>query len=292
VVEPAVRVHQGNCALLLDSPHSGVSYPEDFGHALPLMRLREAEDTHVEKLFLPWTGFGATLVEARFPRSYIDPNRAQDDIDTQLLEQPWPDRFSPTRKAALGKGLVWRCLDDGTPIYQRRLSVPEIQQRVRLYWQPYWDALRHQAQRLTAAHGKLYHVNCHSMPSQAAVFATDAGRSGQVHPDFVVGDRDGTTCDTQFSGFVAGFLRARGYTVSYNDPYKGVEIVRYIGQPARQWHSVQLEVNRRLYMNEQTRDLHEGFADLQRVLAELGRALIQTFALEHQAAEKMREQRA
>jgi N-formylglutamate amidohydrolase len=279
VVEHAVRIHPGASALLLDSPHSGVHYPADFGHALPLMRLREAEDTHVEKLFAPLAAQGATLVEAQFPRSYIDPNRAQDDIDLQLLDRPWPGAVNPTRKAALGKGLVWRCLDDGTPIYQRRLTVAEIERRMNHYWRPYWDALNQQAQRLRQAHGKLYHINCHSMPSQAAAFATDQGGAGRIHPDFVVGDRDGTTCDTAFSGFVAEFLRAQGYAVAYNDPYKGVEIVRLLGAPNQAQHSIQLEVNRRLYMDETTRELHAGFAGLQRVLAQLGAALTKKFAL-------------
>jgi N-formylglutamate amidohydrolase len=275
-----VEVQQGLTAMLLDSPHSGTDYPDDFGHNIAVARLREAEDTHVEKLFAPWVTDGATLIAARFPRSYIDCNRAADDIDVQVLDAPWTGAINPSRKAALGKGLIWRCMDDGTPIYTRKLAAHEVHSRIARCWQPYWRELAAQAARIRSAHGKLFHINCHSMPSRAAAFATDAQHKvGAPHPDFVVGDRDGTTCDQGFSLFVTKFLRARGYRVTLNDPYKGVEIVRVLGQPCDGQHSLQLEVNRRLYMDESTRELHVGFEQVRRVLAELWRELQQEFNL-------------
>ena len=104
-----------------------------------------------------------------------------------------------------------------------------------------------------ARHGYSLHVNCHSMPSIAASHATD--HPGLAHADFVVGDRDGTTADPRLSARLAGFLRERGYRVEVNFPYKGVELVRRNGDPARHRHSMQLEVNRKLYMDERTFEL-------------------------------------
>jgi N-formylglutamate deformylase len=275
-----VEVQQGSAAMLLDSPHSGTDYPADFGHDIAVARLREAEDTHVEKLFTPWVAQGATLIAARFPRSYIDCNRAADDIDVQVLDAPWKGTINPSRKAALGKGLIWRCMDDGTPIYARKLTAHEVQNRIARCWQPYWGELAAQAARIRSTHGKMFHINCHSMPSRAAAFATDTQQQvGAPHPDFVVGDRDGTTCDHRFSFFVTQFLRARGYRVTLNDPYKGVEIVRVLGRPGDDQHSLQLEVNRRLYMDEATRELHSGFEQVRSVLADLWRELQQEFSL-------------
>ena len=34
--------------------------------------------------------YGAYLLTAEFPRSYIDPNRSPDDIDVDMLAGPWP----------------------------------------------------------------------------------------------------------------------------------------------------------------------------------------------------------
>jgi N-formylglutamate deformylase len=68
---------------------------------------------------------------------------------------------------------------------------------------------------------------------------------------------------------VGEHLQALGYSVSYNHPYKGVELVRRYGDPARHRHSLQIEVNRKLYMDEGTLELNEGFAALQRDLRSL-----------------------
>ena len=76
--------------LICDSPHSGTTYPDDFGHAVPRALLRAAEDTHVEALWQAAPDVGATLLAAHFPRSYIDANRTLDDLDPELLDAPWP----------------------------------------------------------------------------------------------------------------------------------------------------------------------------------------------------------
>ena len=93
---------------------------------------------------------------------------------------------------------------------------------------------------------------------------------GRPRADFVLGDRDGTTCDTAFTQFVAEVLRGMSYDVAINDPYKGVELVRKHGRPVERRHSLQVEVNRRLYMDEESRSKSAGFerlqANLQRLL--------------------------
>jgi len=40
--------------------------------------------------------------------------------------------------------------------------------------------------------------------------------------------------------------------VTINDPYKGVELIRRYSNPARGRHSLQIEINKALYMNELT----------------------------------------
>ena len=256
----------GHTALVLDSPHSGTLYPADFRAACDLPTLRRAEDTHVEKLYAFAPALGAAWVEAHFPRIYLDANRDTTEIDTSLFDSPWPGPVTTDpvvlQKVRLGKGLVWKFTDEGVPIYDRQLSVAEVQARIARCWVPYHAAV---ADAITAAHtrhGYCIHINCHSMPAVAASHATL--HPGLVHADFVVGDRDGTTASPALSLQLCAFLRGRGYSVDYNHPYKGVELVRRYSNPAQQRHGIQLEINRRLYMDEQTLALeHTGFARLQ-----------------------------
>ena len=119
------RPHGHRVPLVLDSPHSGTEFPGDFGAAVSLERLRQAEDSYVDELFAHGPEAGATLIAARFPRSYVDPNRSLLDIDSALLASPWPGPAQSSRKTELGIGLIWRVLDSGEPIYARKLSVAE-----------------------------------------------------------------------------------------------------------------------------------------------------------------------
>ena len=93
-------------ALVCDSPHSGTHYPRDFEHAVPRELLRQGEDTHVDALWQAVPEVGGTLLAAHFPRTYIDANRTEDDIDPELLEQPWPTPLRPSEKTRLGYGLM------------------------------------------------------------------------------------------------------------------------------------------------------------------------------------------
>jgi N-formylglutamate deformylase len=278
----AINATAGRTPLVLDSPHSGVDYPEDFGHACDMPALRQAEDTHVEKLYEFAPALGAAWIEALFPRSYLDANRNTTEIDTALLDGPWPDPVetdpAALAKVRLGKGLIWRLTDDGLPIYERRLSVAEVRARIDRCWTPYHAAVRAAIDAAHQRHGYSIHLNCHSMPAVASSHAT--GHPGMVHADFVLGDREGTSADPRLSRAVGEYLEGLGYSVAYNHPYKGVELVRRYSDPARHRHSLQVEVNRKLYMDERTLELNDGFPALKRDLQSLVERLLSLDTLE------------
>jgi len=256
--------------LVLDSPHSGTVYPADFEHAPPRALVRQAEDTYVAELYAAAPSVGATLIEALFPRAYIDPNRHPSDIDPLLLADEWPDPITPSRKTELGIGLVWRLAHGGVPMYARKLTAAEVRRRVAECYEPYHAAVATALDEVHRAFGVAWHINCHSMPAVGDAMSDDPGRP---RADFVLGDRDGSTCQPEFTAFVAATLERMGYSVAINHPYKGVELVRRHGRPAQRRHSLQIEVNRKLYMDEATLTKNEGFAALQTNLGKLLDAL-------------------
>ena len=271
----AVRQHEPRgqpIPLVLDSPHSGTAYPDDFDHLPPRDVVRQAEDTHVEALYAAAPSIGATLIEALFPRAYIDPNRHRSDIDPELLADAWAEPIKPSRKTELGIGLVWRLAHGGVPMYARKLSAAEVRRRITDFYDPYHASVSAALDRRHAAFGAVWHINCHSMPAVGDVMSEDPGRA---RADFVLGDRDGSTCAPEFTAFVAKTLTGLGYDVAINDPYKGVELVRMHGRPAERRHSLQIEINRRLYMDESTLARHSGFATLQSNLQRLLQSLRQ-----------------
>lgn len=253
--------------LVFDSPHSGSHYPEDFRFSCALENLRRSEDAFVDELYAAAPASGATLIGALFPRCYLDANRAVDDIDDALIDGVWPSPLRPSHKTRAGLGLVRRVARPGVPIYQGKLTTAEILDRIERCHTPYHRVLDDACTRLHHKFGAVWHINCHSMPSKRS--ARDIGRPA----DFVLGDRDGTTCAREFTDFVAGVLRGRGYDVRINEIFKGVEIVRRQGRPALRRHSLQIEVDRALYMDQKTLEKNAGFARVQSDISHLIAAL-------------------
>ncbi|MCP5283865.1 MAG: N-formylglutamate amidohydrolase [Burkholderiaceae bacterium] len=261
--------------LVLDSPHSGRRMPPDFRPVVPVDALRTMEDCHVDALWRPAAAFGVPLLAAQFPRTYVDTNRHEADIDPALLDAPWPDALQPSGKAHLGKAVVWRLLDDGRPLYDRPLRVDELRWRLAHYHRPYHAALRRLLDGTHARFGQVIHLNTHSMNPVAG--AMGVGGAGSTRGDVVLGDRDGSTCAPALTAFVRERLTAHGYDVRVNDPFKGVELVRAHADPARGRHSLQLEINKRLYMHGLHGEPNEHFPVLQARLMQLLRDIAQAF---------------
>ena len=274
-----ISTHDGHTPIVLDSPHSGTHYPPDFGYVCDLATLRKAEDTHVEKLYAFAPTLGVGWIEAHFPRSYLDANRNTTEVDFAMLDGYWPHSAASMdaailSKLRLGKGLIWRATDDGVPMYDRSLTVAEVEARIANCWQPYHAAVGRAIDAAHARHGYSIHINCHSMPAVASSHATDF--PGMVHADFVLGNRDNTTASAALVHCIQAQLENQGYSVAINHPYRGVELVRRYGNPAQHRHSVQVEINRKLYMNEDTLEMTQGFDALQAHLQAMVQLLLTT----------------
>jgi N-formylglutamate amidohydrolase len=258
--------------LVLDSPHSGHDFPADFDAIVGEAELRESEDCYVDELYAAAGELGVPLLAASFPRTYLDPNRHAGDVDLELIEGPWPWEYRPSGKARIGKSLIWRTLEDGRPIYSSKLRPDTVRGRIERFHAPYHQSLRDLLDNTFKKHGRVYHLNCHSMRAVAGKQSDDG--PGAVRADFVLGDRDGTTCEARFTEFVRATLAGMGYSVKVNDPYKGVELVRAYSDPKGGRHSLQIEINKRLYLDDGTLRKSIGFSRLQRNLGELLGALV------------------
>ncbi|MDX1512859.1 MAG: N-formylglutamate amidohydrolase [Gammaproteobacteria bacterium] len=245
--------------LVLDSPHSGSVYPPDFGHSLAREHVRLSEDAFIDELYATAPACGATLIRALFPRSYIDPNRAPDDLDPAMFAEPWPGAINPGPKTRLGVGLIPR-REPGGEMYDRKLGIDEVRRRINDFWIPYHETLRGALDDLFRRFHAVWHLNCHSMPSMSTEVSPEG--PGVARPQICLGDRDGTTCAPEFTHVVAEAFTGLGYEVTINAPYKGVELIRRYSDPAIGRHSLQVEINRALYMDEERVEKSAGFAGL------------------------------
>ena len=247
--------------LLIDSPHSGTHYPKDFEYSCAHKLLKYGEDLFVEELFSGTPKLGGYFLHALFSRSYIDLNRSREDMDLDLCAEHWMEPSIKSDRVKYGMGVIRRLAKPGVPVYSRKLFNQEILRRLDHYYEPYHLKLAELTKSIHGKFGMLFHLNVHSMPSRTL--------DGDPHPDFVIGDRDGDTASKEYTSLIADFLRDKGFYVTINDPYKGVEIIKRCGDPKQNRHSVQMEINKKLYMDEQSFKKSSDFQALQTVFTEL-----------------------
>ena len=272
--------------VVLNSPHSGSCYPQEFLAAsrLDAQAIRRSEDTHVDRLMLAAAALGAPLLKANFPRAWLDVNREPYELDPKMFAGALPT-YANVRsvRVAGGLGTIARIVSEREEIYARPLAVDAALARIDLVYKPYHRVLRQLVADTRTAFGIAVLIDCHSMPSTAR------GGYGRQRPDIVLGDRYGSSCAPDLTDFSAQILTRRGYGVARNKPYAGGFITEHYGQPGRAMHAMQIEVNRSLYMDERTLETHRGFtrlsADLAYLMRELGRAFDAGFLSRPEAAE-------
>jgi N-formylglutamate amidohydrolase len=259
ILRPSVQT----VPLVVASPHSGRTYDAAFVQSARLdpLDLRRSEDSFVEELFASTVDHGAPLLYALFPRAYCDPNREAWELDPGMFSDSLPDWVNTTSpRVGAGLGTIARVVTSGEAIYRDKLPFAEAQARVRDCWQPYHDALSQLIIETTEKFGACLLIDCHSMPA-------GSGRTGG--PDFVLGDAHGTTCTAAVTALVERVLQGFGYTVRRNDPYAGGYVTRHYGRPRDNVHALQIEIARRLYMDEATLQKSSGFETLQSRLGDL-----------------------
>jgi len=263
IIEPAER----RGPLIFNSPHSGSIYPNAFlaTSRLDLPTLRRSEDCFVDALFQGVVERGYPLMRAHFPRCYVDVNREPYELDPRMFEGRLPS-FANTRsmRVAGGLGTVARVVGDAQEIYDRRISVNDALRRIESLYKPYHRALRRLFTKIHRDFGAATLMDCHSMPSTSG-----GGKDERPRADIVLGDRYGTSCVPVISETIETALRSFGYAVSRNKPYAGGFITEHYGNPAAGLHTIQIEINRGLYMDERRFERSADFAQVAAHLNEL-----------------------
>lgn len=244
--------------VVFDSPHSGIEFPADFQSSVAPSLLTSVADLYVDELYADAVNRGAAFLKAHFPRVYVDANRPLSDLDESLLSGTDRDIKDAKLKGARGIGLIWTLAPDQSPIYDAPLTESQMRRRVDRYWVPYQAMLDALLAARRNAFGAVWHVNCHSMPGAGTKLMGDFGNP---RPDIIIGTRDGTTCSPEFETLIAEHFSGKGFDTRVNELFKGADIVRRCGDPANGRHSVQIEINKSLYMDEQNFDRLDSFQE-------------------------------
>ncbi len=242
--------------IVVEVPHAGLGVPAAFIADLvaPVRSLGRDADLHVDRLYAGAPDFGATLLVAKVSRYVVDLNRAESDWDKDGARMP--------------RGLVWHATTDGDPCLARPLTRADVDARLDLVHRPYHAQLQKLLQAKRSKFGVAVLLAAHSMPSM--------GRSGIVRADVVPGTQGRTTASTHFIDEVEAHANRAGFNVRHDEPYKGGYSTRTYGKPIDGVHAVQVEIARRLYMDESTLQPTRSFEQIRTWCAALVEKLGQT----------------
>jgi N-formylglutamate amidohydrolase len=255
MVEPpfSIREPEGpESPVLVEVPHAGTSVDDITRRTLiaPSECIFKDADRFVDELYAGATRHGATLLAAHPSRYVVDLNRAESDVDGGSVRGvPGPLRAT--------RGVVWRLTGDGRNVLSAPIEPDELERRLNEVYRPYHQTLARLIERKRARFGVCVVLAAHSMPS---VGMSSSGRPGEPRADVVPGTRGRTSAHGSLIDAVDAFARSRGRSVAHDEPYRGGFTTVHYGRPDTRVHVVQVELARRLYMNEQTLEKHEGFS--------------------------------
>jgi N-formylglutamate amidohydrolase len=268
-----LKPDQISTPFVFNSPHSGRTYPTAFlkMSRLSASTLRKSEDAYVDLLLAGVVNIGATMMHAHFPRAYLDLNREPYELDPSLFAGKLPDYVNThSLRVVGGLGTIARVVNEQEEIYRCQLPVSAALERIERLYKPYHEALAGLLNDARRQFGYAVLIDFHSMPSY------HGDRGNPQTADFVLGDRFGTSCPREMMRSVERFITGLGYKVALNKPYAGGYITEQYGNPSKGLHALQIEINRALYMDEDTLALRRDFRNVRAHITQIAEKIVQS----------------
>lgn len=263
--------------LILSIPHCGTVFPEEFLKAVKpdVLTLRRNEDIFVYDLIKPAIDNAQiTAVKLNLNRAFIDVNRAKVELDPNMFfDYPREDIGLNQQRSRYGLGIIHKVTADSQPIYAGKISYKEAEERIKNVYDVYHQTLKNLIDRTIAKFGFCLVLDCHSMPSKICSIISESPRI-----DFCLGNLFEQSCPNKISFYVENELSKREYYVSKNRPYSGAFITFNYCEPRKQSYTLQLEINRVIYADENTLEKSSNFQrvsyDLSKVITQLANFLL------------------
>jgi N-formylglutamate deformylase len=235
-------------AFFVSIPHSGEKVPE-FCHwlqGLPEEILMCDVDRYVDRLYEPvLQSLQVPWVQTEWHRYAADLNRIPQDVDASSVAG------NPTQAGTHARGFHWVVTTLGNPLMKEPMPLELHERLVKLIYEPFHAQIRKRYQDFESqGHSKVFHLDAHSMPSMGTKMHRDPG---ERRADIVVSDCSGQSAQKEFIDLTLAAYSRAGFKVAYNWPYLGGRVSEQYGEPQKGHHTVQVELNRALYMDEQTK---------------------------------------
>ena len=248
-----------NFPLVLSVPHSGQFMPDKFvkNTSLPSNELLSSCDCFVDDMLMPLTEIGIPMISMNVARVFIDANRDKIELDPAMYYNYPQTTTNMGRKCRVGLGVIHRISGNNQPIYDGLLDFDEVNERIKNVYDVYHKRLKYLVDKTTKKFGFCLLVDCHSMPSKIFKNMPD-----QKEIEFCLGTLFEQSCPPEMYSFLYNQFEDMGYNTAFNCPYSGAFITFNYCQPRKQMYSIQLEINRKLYSNEESQTKNEHFQNI------------------------------
>lgn len=258
--------------VVVEIPHAGlaVDAPALATLVAPARSIGRDADLYVDELYADAIASGATILASNVSRYVVDLNRSEQDVDPEAI-QGAPAHTRATR------GIIWRLTSDNGRVLEGPLPRRELERRLETIYRPYHRTLQGLLERKRERFGYVIVLAAHSMPSIGRTLGGEASRDPRaVRADVVPGTRGRTSAARAFIDVVEAHAKDGGFSVAHDDPYQGGFTTAFYGRPATNVHVVQVELARRLYMDEATLVKNRHFDALRAWCADLVARLAET----------------
>ena len=245
--------------IVLSSPHAGSQFPEEFlkNSCLNEHELKISEDCFVTELVKGASDAGIPLISLNIPRTFVDVNRDKIEIDeTMFFNGPKANDVN-SRRCRVGLGVLHRVVYHNKNIYDGLISFDEAQERIKNVYEPYHKRLKQLVDKCVRKFGFCLLIDCHSMPSMICNIMNESKML-----DFCICNLFDESCPTEYSQHLYNSLSNQDFRVEFNKPYAGAFITFNYCQPRKKIYTLQLEVNRACYMDEQSYQKNKHFQSI------------------------------
>lgn len=252
--------------IVLSSPHSGKDFPQEFlkNSCCSEAELRSSEDSFVNDIIIEASNAGIPMISMNIPRTFVDVNRDKIEIDdTMYFDKKNSVDTVGSRRCRVGLGVIHRIVAQNKPIYDGLISYAEAQERIKYVYEPYHKRLKQLIDKCQKKFGFCLLIDCHSMPSKICNIMNEA-----KPVDFCISNLFDESCPTQISEFIAQQLSQKNYRVEFNRPYAGAYITFNYCQPRKNIYTLQIEINRSLYMEENVYKKNDNFQSIKDCVSE------------------------
>lgn len=238
---------------ILSIPHGGTLIPTKFRDKLNIKDSLPVEsDLFTEEVY---DVNGGVKISTKLCSSFVNMNRNKNKKRDSSLP------------LHLQRGVLQGLYSDGDKVLKQEYNESEEQEAL-LYYNEYHDLIEKSIKEMKEKYGYALLFDCHSLNPIGSRNTPDKDNK---RADFVIGTLDDRSAHSEIISVFSETLNREsekaGLTVEKNNPYKGGFITIKYNKPSENIHVIQLEVNKKNYLDEGFKLNMEGLKRVNSIIA-------------------------